>query len=176
MIFPHKIPPQNPAAFSLIEVVISLGIIAFAFVGLMGLIPPGLSNLDLAIDATVESQILQHISGVARQSTFTALSKDQLDLNPGPDSHYPTHQMADYFYNEQGEELQGDLTTKQKNYVYEAAVSSVAGVTLPSSVQSAAAGYVNPQVAMVRVVITKRSAPAKLRSYSLLVANNGLGQ
>jgi len=153
------------------EVVISLGVVAFAFVGLLGLIPVGLTNLDTAIDATVESQILQHVGTMARQASFTALKSDQLDLNPGQDTRFSNRPMADYYFNEQGEMLTGDLAAQQKNYVYSAAVYSAAGLPLPGGT-----GYLNQQVATVRVLITRRSAPGILRAYSLYVANNGLSQ
>jgi uncharacterized protein (TIGR02598 family) len=164
-----------PNGFSLVEVVISLGVVAFAFVGLLGLIPLGLSSLDTAIDATVESQILQHVATMARQANFTALKTDHLNVNPGQDPQYPNRPLADYYFTEQGELIVGDLATQQKNYVYSAAVYSVAGLSLPTGDQ-AGGNYLNPQLATVRVLITRRSAPAKLRAYSLYVPNNGLGQ
>lgn len=173
---PLRYPQQRVvSAFSLIEVVISLGIVAFAFVGLLGLIPPGLTSLETAIDATVESQILQQVGTMARQANFTALKNDQLDVNPGQDPQYPKRPLADYYFTEQGELITGDLATQQKNYVYSAAVYSVAGLSLPTGGE-AGGTYLNLQVATVRVLITRRSAPAKLHAYSLYVANNGLGQ
>jgi len=172
----HFSERPKPVGFSLIEVVLSLGILSFAFVGLMGLIPTGLSSLDTAIDSTVESQILQHISALCRQSTYTALKKNLLDINPGADPLNPNRPMPDYFFNEQGEELKGDQATQQASYVYAAAVICQAGTPVPVGAQSGTTAGTNSynEVATVRVLITKRSAPSKIRAYSLFVANNGL--
>ena len=61
-------PPVNPSlapkprqsqGFSLVEVALALGIVAFAFVSLFGLLPVGLSTFRNAIDTTNESRIVQ---------------------------------------------------------------------------------------------------------------------
>ena len=62
------------AAFSLIETALALGIVAFAFVGLMGMLPAGLSTFRKAVDTTVSAQIVQHIVSDAEQSDFDTLA------------------------------------------------------------------------------------------------------
>ena len=61
-------PPVNPSfapkprlaqGFSLVEVALALGIVAFAFVSLFGLLPVGLTTFRNAIDTTNESRIVQ---------------------------------------------------------------------------------------------------------------------
>jgi uncharacterized protein (TIGR02598 family) len=50
--------------FSLIEVAISLGIVAFAFVALLGVMPSGLSSFRTAIDSSNESWIMQGMNSM----------------------------------------------------------------------------------------------------------------
>ena len=60
-------------AFSLIEVTIALGILAFALVGIMGILPVGLRTMGDAIDDSTSSLITRRMVGEARQSSFDAL-------------------------------------------------------------------------------------------------------
>ena len=60
-------------AFSLIEVTIALGILAFALVGIMGLMPVGLRTMGDAIDDNSSSLIARRLVGEARQSSLDAL-------------------------------------------------------------------------------------------------------
>ncbi len=59
--------------FSLVEVVLALAIVAFAFVGLMGLLPTGLSNFRAAMDRTMGGQIFQRVLTDAEQADFDTL-------------------------------------------------------------------------------------------------------
>jgi len=56
-------------AFSLVEVVLALGVTSFTLLGMVALIPAGLSSAREAADATTESQIIQY-------------SRNQLELTP----------------------------------------------------------------------------------------------
>jgi uncharacterized protein (TIGR02598 family) len=60
-------------AFSLVEVVIALGVIAFAFVPMVGLLPLGLDVSRQAIDTTVAAQIAQQLNTEAQQTDFSRL-------------------------------------------------------------------------------------------------------
>lgn len=65
---------RNPrAAFSLIEVVMAIGIVAFAFISVLGLIPTGLNTFRQAIDASVGAQIVQRVMNEAQQTDFDVL-------------------------------------------------------------------------------------------------------
>jgi uncharacterized protein (TIGR02598 family) len=59
--------------FSLVETALALGIVAFALVTLMALLPIGLTAFRSAIDASVCSQIVQRIVADAEQSDFDVL-------------------------------------------------------------------------------------------------------
>lgn len=62
------------AGFSLVEVTIALGIVGFAFLPLMGLLPVGLASFRSAIDQTALSQIVQKIGNESQQSDFDAVT------------------------------------------------------------------------------------------------------
>ena len=63
-------------AFSLIEVTLALGIVSFAFVALLGILPAGLNHFTHSVDASTESQIAQTILTQARQAQFSTLQQD----------------------------------------------------------------------------------------------------
>jgi uncharacterized protein (TIGR02598 family) len=62
------------AAFSLVEVTMALGIMAFALVSIIGLVPSGLSTFRKTINVSVGSQIVQQVVTDIRQSDFDKLS------------------------------------------------------------------------------------------------------
>jgi uncharacterized protein (TIGR02598 family) len=66
--------PGRTGGFSLVEVVIAMGIVAFALIPLLGLVPVGLNTSRQAIDTTIEAQIIQQMTGQALQTDWTALT------------------------------------------------------------------------------------------------------
>lgn len=69
-----KFTKRHLQAFSLVEVTIAIGIVAFAFIGLFGLIPTGLNTFRKAIDTSVGSQIAQRVINEAQQTEFSVLT------------------------------------------------------------------------------------------------------
>jgi uncharacterized protein (TIGR02598 family) len=63
-------------AFSLIEVTISLGIVAFAMVPIIGLVSAGMKSLRESMDETVRGEIVREISGEALRVPYTRLSEE----------------------------------------------------------------------------------------------------
>jgi hypothetical protein len=74
-------------AFSLVEVVLAIGIVAFAFVALLALMPMGLTNFRKAMNASVGSEIGQRVFNDLQQTDFDTLLK-QANLTPAPESSY----------------------------------------------------------------------------------------
>lgn len=77
-------PPANPSfaqksshshGFSLVEVALALGIVAFAFVSLFGLLPAGLSTFRNAIDTSNEARIVQSFVSKVIATDFENLDK-----------------------------------------------------------------------------------------------------
>ena len=78
--FPPKPRPFQPAApqsraFSLVEVVIAVGVVSFAFVAILGLIPAGMSQFRQAMDTSACAQIAQRVIGDAQQTDFDILTQ-----------------------------------------------------------------------------------------------------
>jgi uncharacterized protein (TIGR02598 family) len=66
---------SSPTAFSLVEITLAIGIVAFAFVALLGLVPVGLGSFRQSLDTSVRSQIVQRIATEAQQTDFKLLQK-----------------------------------------------------------------------------------------------------
>ena len=75
---------KRQAAFSLVEVTLAIGVVAFAFIGVFGLIPTGLNTFRQAIDTSVGSQIEQRVINDLQQSDFTALVTSGTATNTQP--------------------------------------------------------------------------------------------
>lgn len=69
--WPYASPSRTGRGFSLVEVTIALGIVGFAAVTVMALVPVGLKSLRNSIDQTVVSQIGQQISSDILQTPFS---------------------------------------------------------------------------------------------------------
>jgi uncharacterized protein (TIGR02598 family) len=81
--------PKSPHAsqgFSLIEVTLAIGIIAFAFVALFGLLPTGLQTFRGSIDQTNDTNILQDINSMVQVTAWKNIEK--LDATKGGDIYY----------------------------------------------------------------------------------------
>jgi uncharacterized protein (TIGR02598 family) len=61
--------------FSLIEICIALGIVAFAFVALLGLLPVGLGNFSKAMDTQTSTEIYQRLAAELQETEFDNLIK-----------------------------------------------------------------------------------------------------
>ncbi|XHR27112.1 MAG: hypothetical protein ACFUZC_14285 [Chthoniobacteraceae bacterium] len=68
----HK---RSKAAFSLVEVTLSIGVIGFAFIPMFGLVPAGLNTFHRTMQTAVCTQIAQRIISEAQQTDFATLSQ-----------------------------------------------------------------------------------------------------
>jgi len=64
---------RHAAGFSLVEVTLAIGIVSFAMLALLGVVPVGLSTMRQAADRTVESQIVRQIGAEALYTPFSEL-------------------------------------------------------------------------------------------------------
>lgn len=154
----------SASAFSLVEVTVALGIISFAFVSLLAMVPIGLDTSMNAVDATVETQIVQRVSTVARQARFTELSA--LDRNTGVANG---EEQADFFFDQQANEITDSAAIASGKAIYTAAVT-IRATDVPSNQST----FSNSNVATLSILIKRTSAPKDGKLVSLLVANNGL--
>ena len=60
--------------FSLVEVTLAIGIVAFAFMAVLGLIPVGMKTFRSSINTSVSGQIFQRIVNEAQQTDFDTLT------------------------------------------------------------------------------------------------------
>jgi len=56
-----------------VEITMAIGIVSFAFVAVLGLLPSGLTTFRKAMDASVSSQIFQRVINEAQQTDFSTL-------------------------------------------------------------------------------------------------------
>src|SRR5256885_2028896 len=68
---------RRPTGFTLIEVALAIGVIAFAFVALLALLPAGLTTFRSSMNISVGAQIFQKVVNDAEQADFDALVKQE---------------------------------------------------------------------------------------------------
>lgn len=88
---------NSPHGFSLVEVVLSVGVVAFAFLAIFSLLPAGLEVFHQAMDATVSANIVQRVTSDVEQTDFNTL------LNNPTTGHYFTMPLR--YFDEQGTEI-----------------------------------------------------------------------
>jgi uncharacterized protein (TIGR02598 family) len=107
------IPSKSKSTgFSLVEVALAIGIVAFAFVALMSLLPAGLTTFRRALDISICTQIAQRIVGEAQQVDFDVLT-DKANLPSsaqGKEYSFRMHrpgsaQIWIRYFDEQGNEI-----------------------------------------------------------------------
>ncbi|MCE9608896.1 MAG: Verru_Chthon cassette protein B [Chthoniobacter sp.] len=170
---------KSRSGFSLIEVVLAIGVLSFSFLVLFNMIPVGLGMMSGSMDATIGMQIVQRVTTDARQAKFSELTPVcKLDRNPGTDAR---GEKADFFFDDQGNEVDADAVSK-KNFVYTAAVVLLKESAVPGRT---GAQVPNPDVATVKqlpttnfatinIIIRKNESSEVLRVVNVLIANNGL--
>ena len=155
------------SAFTLVEVVLALGILSLSFLTLFNLIPVGLDTMTASIDATTGMQIVQRVTTIARQAKFSELSK--LDRYPGMDADKA--EKGDFFFDYQGNELPTAVGYTSPNVVYSAAV-----YLLPMTYVPAANGAQteNKNIRTLNIMIRKSGGKKLLKTVNVMIANNGL--
>ncbi|MDB6149060.1 MAG: hypothetical protein JWQ44_508, partial [Chthoniobacter sp.] len=83
--------PRSDGAFSLVEVTLALGIVAFAFVALFGLLPVGMTVFRQSIDSANETWIMQDFNSMVQVTDWKRVK----DL-----SHEKSREV--YYFDEEG--------------------------------------------------------------------------
>ena len=162
---PH---PRAAAAFTLIEVTLAIGIVAFAFVALFGLLPIGMTNFRQALDTSLTTQIAQRIINDLKQSDFDTVKQTTLSMR---------------YYSEQGDDMTtgkpGTETAVSNHWLYygEISVAAPATTALPGTATP-------PTPNLLTIVIRLAANPARrpnpfsagskvpYRTYTTLIARN----
>ncbi|GAT34688.1 Verru_Chthon cassette protein B [Terrimicrobium sacchariphilum] len=135
---------QRRRAFSLVEVVIALGIVSFAMMGIVGLIAVGMNTFRASIDTSVQSRIAQKAISDAVLTDFSKL------------------QAYEAYFDESGRPVSaGD---EQRVYTM--------GVTLANLTNSITQSL-SPDVAKnVVVTIRNRTRPDEVKTIATVVVKN----
>ena len=181
--------------FSLIEVVLALGVISFAFVALFGLLPVGLNAFNNSVDSTMSAQIAENVMSQLKQESFSKLSIFN-DTNAGAQPSFFSlppfdHPTPGYYYDDQGNPgtvgsgtaatpVVNPVAQTPTNYIYSAGVQVYYNPQLPFNTQPSVSGAATMSVgtpqsmATVVITVTKISSPRTARIYTGYIANNGL--
>lgn len=136
-------PAGRRGAFSLVEIALALGIVAFALVPVVGLLPIGLSSFKKGMDLSVSAQITQRIIDEAQQSDFEKLVGQNARSFAEPVR----------FFSAQGEEQ----TAGQAGIIYR--VNTVVNpLTLMPGASATGGGVSNPNIATVTVQVANNPA------------------
>jgi uncharacterized protein (TIGR02598 family) len=146
-----------------VEVVLAVGVVAFAFVAVLGLLPAGMTQFRQAVDTSVCAQIAQRIIMDAQQADFDILT-DKVSTAPnGPPTPNLTFRApsagagAFRYFDEQGNEVVFTTASpsiqelSQRNVIYH--VNTRIGVTTDLPVEGVVGGSNNPDLATVTVEV-----------------------
>ena len=89
---------SRTSGFSLVEVTLAIGIVGFALLAIVGLIPVGLNSGREAIDATRTSLIAQDVVNRVRATMVSTVTTDARFLY----REYTTAEASYFFYDSQG--------------------------------------------------------------------------
>jgi uncharacterized protein (TIGR02598 family) len=150
--------PFITQGFSLVEVAISMAVVSFAIISILGLVPMGMTNFRLALNNTVQSQIVQSVTSELEQTSFT-----NAVFTPGT-STYGTY------------DNDGNATTLASQVIYTAAltVAPVNGTSQPVNLVNSTANVpttMQTSANAVTISIVNKSQPAQTNTYSIIVAN-----
>jgi len=108
---------RRQGAFSLVEICMAIGIVAFAFTTIVGMLPVGLTIFRKANDISVSSQIVQRVINEAQQTGFDILIED----DSGATISGTTGLKAIRYFDERGGEVipvtSGALSSKEKSEI-----------------------------------------------------------
>jgi uncharacterized protein (TIGR02598 family) len=73
--------PRTPNGFTLVEVVLAIGVVAFSFLGVFALLPVGTQLFHQAMATSVSAEIVQRIASDAEQTDFDTLIDNSVSGN-----------------------------------------------------------------------------------------------
>jgi uncharacterized protein (TIGR02598 family) len=146
----------NSLAFTLIEVVFSLGICSFAIVSMLGLMALGLTTIRKSMDLNTETAITQQLSGEAQVLNYSSITNTSLA--------YRANFQNNRYFDEDGVELTNNPVPS--NFVYIASLS-VNACQLPGTTTTC------PVATELIFNISTRRQPGLTNSYYLWTVDNG---
>lgn len=147
--------------FSLVEVVLAIGVMSFAFVGIFALLPAGLTNFRQAMDTSVGAQIAQRLTSDAQQTDFNVLIDEKNRLTTAnytfraPKVSEPSLRYFDDQGNEIVPKTASSLSSEEKQKVlYHVNVRVMPETSLPKTNSGGDA----PHVATITIQIANNPA------------------
>ena len=138
---------KRQAAFSLVEVVMALGIAAFCLVALLGLMPVGLKTVRDARGDSLRAEILKSMGNIAQQTDYSLLS----NLN-----------STNYYFDINGL----IVNSNSSDVVYKALLSTGTVVVPPTSTTT--------NITSVTVAISRSAnTNSEATTHTLFISNNG---
>lgn len=128
-------------AFTLVESVMAIGIVSFAMVSILGLIPVGLGTFRKAMNLTVETTILQAVSGELLRTDYANVK------------------ATNFYFDQEGVRVAGSSSTDR---LYTAEIGNPANLDSGGLISSDAAKT-------VPIKISNRSHPDTTNSYFVVV-------
>ncbi len=121
---------QSEGAFSLVEITLAIGIIAFAFVALFGLLPTGLTVYRAAIDSANETWIMQDLNSMVQVTDWKNVRNLGFDASG-----------EIYYYDEEGRQTDTELKQNpamaaQRIYAVKLVVDDLKRPAGPSATES----------------------------------------
>ncbi len=136
----------------------AIGIISFAFVATIGLLPVGLSVSRQAIETTIQSQIVQQLTTQALQTDFSQLGK--------------LADAAAYYFDDQGKSVPAATSC------YKAGFNVATTTVLPDSRTTQKLATVTIFLLNTKGITSRAAADlatsAGVRKFTILIPDNGL--
>lgn len=161
----------RPHGFSLIEVILALGITAMGITSVLGMLPQALNQLKKATDVTAEARIQQQlITAIGQADWQDASGADALEYNFNGRRYYFDNMAQEISARQLAE------TNARENLTY------VADVKIDSSGYALPGGTLDPGLRRltIRVKYSRipnfdfdRESPASYRRYATLVTRTG---
>jgi uncharacterized protein (TIGR02598 family) len=160
MVF-SKLNSIRSQAFSLVEVVIALGVTSFAVLALIGTLPTGIKSVQDSSNESARANILQQIRAQLQEVNFGSSAAD----NAAKNNIANLASQSNYYNNE------GDLLANSSGAYY-MAVFSTGTAAIPSTSSSATYFQTNAAQAIQVVLSYPCSAPAssQVQSTNYLLA------
>ncbi len=139
---------RSSSAFSLVEVVLALGVVSFSLVALIGMLPVGLSNFRQAIEIQTQAQIVQQIATELQLAKYSDLSSG------GYQSGFPRYFDAE------------GAAVAEPSKLYTVTASLPTNAEVPGPVA-------NTNLLTLNFSIQRKTGPNDPKTFTLLVSNNG---
>ncbi|HSI85107.1 MAG: Verru_Chthon cassette protein B [Candidatus Methylacidiphilales bacterium] len=119
-------------AFTLVEMVISIGVVGFSFMTMVGMLSTGMQIFQRAMDLTAKPQMVQHILGEVDQVPYISLTNMQ---------------GRTFFFDDAGNVMEA---ANESRSIYKATLDLSAGTVLPADVPTPNAGLTTLTIKFTR--------------------------